>query len=71
MATKRKSEKVDAAPSDVQPTTDNGVEIGNDEEAESIVEKHQIEAMETSPIDEQVVEDGQRVIEDDIESGIV
>merc|ERR1712198_221137 len=29
MATKRKSEKVDAAPSDVQPTTDNGVEIGN------------------------------------------
>ena len=67
MAAKRKSEKVDAVQSNVPPTTNNGVEIGNDEEAESIVEKHQIEAMETSPIDEQVVEDGQRVIEDDIE----
>ena len=64
---KSKDEKVESVPSNVPVATDNVVEIGNDEEVESIVEKHQIEAMETSPIDEQAHEDGQRGIEDDIE----
>merc|ERR1711981_393428 len=64
---KPKVEKTDIDPSNVPVTTDHGVEIPNEEEVESIVEKHQIEAMETSPLDEQAPEEVQRVIEDDIE----
>merc|ERR1712110_1108980 len=62
-----KVEKIDDNVPCSPSTTNREGDAGPGEEVESIVEKHQIEAMETSPLEDQAPDEAQRVVEDDIE----